>query len=101
MQLSWEAIPTAYQNGIITGYMLSVTQLGVNSSIDTGTDETILEANTFSYEVRRLITNTIYNISLAALTSAGTGPKSSVQVSISSEGNLNIYLPGKIQTQNC
>ena len=86
VQFSWEEVPIASQNGIIRGYTLIVEQLETNSENIIDTDVTMLEANTFSHEVTSLIHNTVYNISLAARTSSGVGPVSSIQVFILPEG---------------
>lgn len=83
MQLSWEEVPSASQNGIIRGYTLIIAPQGISSDNNNGTR---LGPNVFSYEVTGLMPNSVYNISLAAHTSAGVGPMSSVQVSLLPEG---------------
>lgn len=89
MQLSWEEVPIASQNGIIGGYTLIVASLGTSSGNIADTDVAMLEANIFSYEVTGLIPDTLYNISLAAHTSAGVGPMTSIQISVLPRGNQN------------
>ena len=68
VQLAWHRVPVEGRNGIIIGYLLTVTD-EIEDSVSVNVTVTEL-----SYEIRDLMLNTAYNISVAGFTSAGPGP---------------------------
>ena len=68
VQLAWRRVPVEGRNGIIIGYLLTVTD-EIEGSVSVNVTVTEL-----SYEIRDLMPNAAYNISVAGLTSVGPGP---------------------------
>ena len=68
LQLAWHNIPMEGRNGIIIGYLLTVTEEKEGS---VSVNVTVTELN---YEIRDLMLNTAYSISVAGLTLVGPGP---------------------------
>lgn len=69
--LSWEALPLSEQNGIITGYFVTITDLDdVEGNMDAYTVEAL------NITINELIPYTTYGLLLTAHTSVGSGPSS-------------------------
>ena len=76
--VSWTPLPVSEQNGALTNYRLTY------SGVELDREEVIhILSSTRTYNVTELEEGTEYRISLAALTSAGAGPETSITVSTS------------------
>ena len=75
--VSWDPPPTQEQNGEVTGYKVALSRPGVaeeHHDVDEGTQ----------IEFQSLLSNTAYTVSVAAQTSAGTGPFSDEETFLTS-----------------
>ena len=77
--VSWTPLPVSEQNGALTNYRLTY------SGVELDREEVIhiLSSTALTYNVTGLEEGTEYRVSLAALTSAGAGPETSITVSTS------------------
>ena len=71
-QLSWTPLPAEDQNGVITGYTVTV------EGPDSTQTLTVPDSGATSLEVPGLRPFTAYIFSVSAMTAAGTGPTTSV-----------------------
>lgn len=69
--ISWDPPPTSEQNGVITGYTINVTAVETGEMFQLFSEETSLNVDT-------LVPFTTYFCVIAASTSIGTGPFSTV-----------------------
>ena len=81
--LAWEPPPIEDQNGDITSYVLNVTIL------ETAEIQEVLTQYT-NYTLDPVAPNTLYTAAVAAWTSAGRGPFSTVSVHTLEDGNTVI-----------
>lgn len=73
MFLSWDPLPPHEQNGIITGYILSITDL---DEINNQTVASYFVEDALNITISELIPYTTYGVLLTAHTVVGHGPSS-------------------------
>ena len=75
MRVTWSPVPSADQNGIITGY--TVYYRAVTGNIVNSAEQSVtVNGTTTSVNIPLLEEHVVYNVSVSASTSVGEGPRS-------------------------
>lgn len=93
--VTWEPVPECCQSGIIKGYHVTMTDSS-NASVTITKNVTDLNARFVNLKKFHL-----YQISVNAFTSKGTGPKVSTTVSTDQDGRLNNPLYRAVSRKVC
>ena len=80
LYVSWQPPPEIHRNGIITGYVIEYTRSGGSSDMVTVTSGT-------THTISGLVPFVEYSVTVAAMTSSGTGPSSDLEVQSSGQNS--------------
>ena len=85
IHLTWSAPPVEDQNGVITGYVVNITELGTE-------EVTVVSTESLNLTLYSLTPFTTYSSLVTAQTVAGSGPATHLlSVTTHEEGTLNSY----------
>ena len=80
LRVSWQPPPEIDRNGVITGYVIEYTRSGGSSDMVTVTSGT-------TRTISGLVPFVEYSVTVAAMTSSGTGPSSDLEVQSSGQNS--------------
>jgi len=80
LRVSWQPPPEIDHNGVITGYVIEYTRSGGLSDMVTVTSGT-------TRTISGLVPFVEYSVTVAAMTSSGTGPSSDIKVQSSGQNS--------------
>ena len=77
--VSWQPPPEEDHNGVITGYVIQYTRVGISDAMNV----TVTSGTT--HTITGLVSFVNYSIEVAAMTTNGTGPFSTAMVQVSGQ----------------
>jgi len=91
LRVSWQPPPEIDRNGVITGYVVEYTRSGGSSDMVNFTRRVKRTMST-KRTISGLVPFVEYSVTVAAMTSGGTGPSSDLEVQSSGQSSMFLVL---------